>query len=98
MLSCLMLAYLVIADPNPTTEDGTGVTLEQGECGGCADYNQDGSVDGSDLWAFMDAYDAGIVDMNCDMRCDAADLIAFFTAWVDGANCSRFTFIQCIGC
>lgn len=97
MLSVLMLACLVVADPNPT-EDGTVITLDERACGGCADYNQDGSVDGSDLWAFMDAYDAGIVDMNCDLRCDAEDLAAFFVAWANGQNCSRFTFIQCIGC
>lgn len=52
-----------------------------------ADFNNDGGIDGSDIEAFFQAWQAGDpqADMNIDGGIDGADVEAFFTAWERGS-------------
>lgn len=52
-----------------------------------ADFNSDGGVDGSDLSAFFDAWEAGdfLADVNDDGGVDGADAQWFVVRWVDSA-------------
>lgn len=51
-----------------------------------ADFNQDGGVDGADVNAFFDAWEAGLnsADTNQDGGVDGSDVTAFFDAWEAG--------------
>jgi hypothetical protein len=51
-----------------------------------ADFNQDGGVDGADVDAFFDAWEAGdgSADVNQDGGIDGADVAAFFVLWEAG--------------
>jgi fibronectin type 3 domain-containing protein/V8-like Glu-specific endopeptidase len=54
---------------------------------GCAaDFNQDGGVDGADINAFFEAWEAGegTADVNLDGGVDGADVDAFFLVWEAG--------------
>jgi len=59
-------------------------------CTGCApcpaDYNQDGGVDGNDVNAFYEDWEAGrpCADVNQDGGVDGADVEEFFLAWEQG--------------
>lgn len=48
-----------------------------------SDFNRDGGIDGADLEAFFDAWEAGAgqADVNQDGGIDGADVGVFFTAW-----------------
>jgi hypothetical protein len=53
----------------------------------CAsDFNIDGGVDGSDINAFFEAWEAGEpdADLTNDGGVDGLDVSAFFDRWVDG--------------
>ncbi|MBX3382592.1 MAG: hypothetical protein KF864_03685 [Phycisphaeraceae bacterium] len=62
----------------------TGYDL--GGCGCPADFNQDGGVDGSDVEAFLIAWEIGESDgdVNCDGGVDGSDVETFFYYWEDG--------------
>jgi fibronectin type 3 domain-containing protein len=51
-----------------------------------ADFNQDGGVDGADVSAFFEAWEAGdsSADVNLDGGVDGSDIDTFFTAWEAG--------------
>jgi hypothetical protein len=51
-----------------------------------ADFNQDGGVDGADVSAFFDEWEAGNsdADVNRDGGVDGADVDVFFSAWESG--------------
>jgi hypothetical protein len=51
-----------------------------------ADYNQDGGVDGADVNAFFEAWEAGEsnADVNLDGGVDGSDIDPFFFAWENG--------------
>ncbi len=51
-----------------------------------ADFNQDGGVDGSDISAFFEAWEAGesSADVNFDGGVDGSDIDTFFTVWEAG--------------
>jgi hypothetical protein len=51
-----------------------------------ADFNNDGGVDGADVEAFFNAWEAGdpAADVNGDGGIDGADVETFFTAWEAG--------------
>jgi hypothetical protein len=51
-----------------------------------ADFNQDGGIDGSDIDAFFEAWEAGdtLADLNADGGVDGNDVGAFFTLWEAG--------------
>jgi hypothetical protein len=51
-----------------------------------ADFNQDGGVDGADVDAFFEAWEAGdgSADVNADGGVDGEDVSAFFSAWEAG--------------
>ncbi|MCX5691546.1 MAG: hypothetical protein NTV94_17435 [Planctomycetota bacterium] len=51
-----------------------------------ADFNQDGGVDGADVNAFFEAWEAGesTADVNLDGGVDGSDIDTFFTAWEAG--------------
>jgi hypothetical protein len=54
---------------------------------GCpADFNQDGGVDGADVSAFFEAWEAGepSADVNLDGGVDGSDVDAFFLVWENG--------------
>ena len=54
---------------------------------GCAaDFNQDGGVDGADINAFFEAWEAGegTADVNLDGGVAGADVDAFFLVWEAG--------------
>ena len=57
-----------------------------GGCGCAADFNQDGGVDGADINAFFEAWEAGesTADVNLDGGVDGADVDAFFLVWEAG--------------
>jgi beta-glucanase (GH16 family) len=52
-----------------------------------ADFNQDGGIDGSDVGAFFDSWEAGNsdADVNQDGGIDGADVASFFVAWESGS-------------
>jgi len=52
-----------------------------------SDFNSDGGVDGSDLGAFFEAWEAGdfLADVNQDGGVDGADAQWFVTRWVESA-------------
>jgi len=63
-----------------------GQSLPPG-CPPCAaDFNQDGGVDGSDVEAFFDVWEAGTGcgDVNLDGGVDGADVGSFFDLWEEG--------------
>lgn len=51
-----------------------------------ADFNDDGGVDGSDVSAFFERWEAGELDadVNCDGGIDGTDIEVFFPAWEAG--------------
>lgn len=51
----------------------------------CADWNADGSVDGSDVEAFFRDWCDGAADVNWDGACDGCDVEIWFGAWEQGA-------------
>lgn len=57
-----------------------------GGCGCPADFNQDGGVDGSDVEAFLIAWEIGETDgdVNCDGGVDGSDVETFFYYWEAG--------------
>jgi len=62
--------------------------LDTGDgCPACAaDFNQDGGIDGSDVGAFFDVWEAGrpCGDVNEDGGIDGSDVGAFFAVWEAG--------------
>jgi hypothetical protein len=50
------------------------------------DFNQDGGVDGSDIVAFIDAWQAGdsCSDVNRDGGVDGSDVVDFWDMWQNG--------------
>ncbi|MBS0197765.1 MAG: hypothetical protein JSR77_13505 [Planctomycetes bacterium] len=50
------------------------------------DFNQDGGVDGADVEAFFESWEAGdaAADLNGDGGVDGSDVAAFFVAWSSG--------------
>lgn len=56
----------------------------RGPCPG--DFNVDGGVDGSDIDAFFQAWEAGLsnADINSDGGVDGTDVEAFFSFWENG--------------
>jgi hypothetical protein len=52
-----------------------------------ADFNQDGGIDGGDVSAFFQAWEAGdgSADVNQDGGVDGADIATFFVAWEAGS-------------
>jgi len=61
--------------------------LIQTDAGTCyADYNQDGGVDGGDVEAFFQDWEAGdaAADVNLDGGVDGGDVETFFTQWEAG--------------
>ncbi|MBL9000662.1 MAG: hypothetical protein JNK25_05945 [Phycisphaerae bacterium] len=73
------------------TRTGCGVlniACTPGEgCPGCAaDFNQDGGIDGADVGAFYDVWEAGETcgDVNQDGGIDGADVDYFFSVWEQG--------------
>ena len=70
----------------PFTNRGHGI-LEVTIATGCpADFNQDGGIDGADVNAFFEAWEAGesTADVNCDGGVDGSDIDVFFPAWEAG--------------
>ena len=55
-------------------------------CGCAADFNDDGGVDGGDVSAFFEAWEAatGCSDVNDDGGVDGGDVSAFFSLWESG--------------
>lgn len=55
-------------------------------CGCAADFNDDGGVDGGDVSAFFEAWEAasGCSDVNEDGGVDGGDVSAFFSRWEAG--------------
>lgn len=53
-----------------------------------ADYNDDGSIDGTDVQEFFDAWEVAAPrsDVNGDGGIDGADVVTFFDAW-ENAGC-----------
>jgi glycosidase len=51
-----------------------------------ADFNQDGGIDGSDIAAFFEAWEAGdtLADVNEDGGVDGSDIASFFLVWEAG--------------
>lgn len=51
-----------------------------------ADFNRDGGVDGADVSAFFEAWEAGdaAADVNLDGGVDGSDVNAFFAVWESG--------------
>ncbi|MBS0195833.1 MAG: hypothetical protein JSR77_03660 [Planctomycetes bacterium] len=67
------------------TSDAATLTVGGPEC--ClGDYNQDGGIDGSDVSAFFEDWEAGsaAADVNADGGIDGADVSAFFEHWEAG--------------
>jgi len=58
--------------------------VRSGEC--IADFNEDGGIDGSDVYDFYQAWERYIptADINGDLCIDAADVEAFFAPWENG--------------
>ncbi len=68
-------------------EDAVQRPDDNGGGGNCpADFNQDGGIDGGDVDAFFDAWEAGdaSADVNQDGGIDGADVSYFFNAWEAG--------------
>lgn len=65
------------------TSDKAIVTIEP-PC--AADFNRDGGIDGADVAAFFDAWEAGdpSADVNHDGGIDGSDAQTFFNAWKTG--------------
>ena len=62
-------------------------TTGQSRCSEClADFNCDGGVDGADIGAFFEAWEAGDTssDLNSDGGVDGGDVDAFFERWEAG--------------
>lgn len=74
--------FELMPDPASTL---TGYDLDEG-CDCPADFNQDGGVDGSDVEAFLIAWEIGESDgdVNCDGGVDGSDVETFFYYWEDG--------------
>jgi hypothetical protein len=55
-------------------------------CGCAADFNDDGGVDGGDISAFFEAWEAatGCSDVNDDGGVDGGDVSVFFSLWESG--------------
>ncbi|MFZ4574723.1 MAG: GC-type dockerin domain-anchored protein, partial [Phycisphaerales bacterium] len=70
---------------NDTDVNGNGVP-DSCESLCLGDFNNDGGVDGDDVIAFFNAWDAGTItaDVNQDGAVDGDDVITFFNAWDSG--------------
>lgn len=80
------MTYLVSVSSFFDAQRGSG-TLTISLDNACpADYNGDGGVDGSDVGAFFEDWEAGLAqaDVNCDGGIDGSDVDAFFAAWENG--------------
>lgn len=67
------------------TSDPATLTVGGSEC--CpGDFNQDGGIDGSDIGAFFEQWEAGdsSADINTDGGIDGGDVSAFFERWEAG--------------
>jgi hypothetical protein len=63
------------------------MTFEAAHTGACAaDFNQDGGVDGADVDAFFEHWEAGLheADVNHDGGVDGTDVGEFFMVWENG--------------
>jgi hypothetical protein len=51
-----------------------------------ADFNDDGGIDGQDLFEFFEAWAGGLssADLNFDGGTDGSDITAFFARWENG--------------
>ncbi len=67
-----------------TSTNAASLTINPQPCP--ADFNQDGGVDGADVSAFFEAWEAGesAADVNYDGGVDGADVDAFFLVWENG--------------
>ena len=50
-----------------------------------ADWNQDGGVDGADVWYFFADWADCQADVNTDGFCDGCDVFYFLETWEQGA-------------
>ena len=48
------------------------------------DWNADGGLDGADVGAFYESWEAGTADLNLDGGTDGYDIEAFFERWSNG--------------
>lgn len=71
---------------NNTTQRYVGYVAQLGAVPCVGDFNRDGGVDGADVQAFFEAWEAGLAagDVNEDGGVDGADVAYFFGFWEAG--------------